>query len=61
MSLITRFFVRIALEEQVWICITLRIFDIPLLTPLESLTGDVFRPAKAVLIRHQGDDKKVFM
>ena len=43
------------------VCINLRIIDVPLLTPLESLMGDVFRPAKTVLIRQQGDDKKVFM
>ena len=59
-SLTTRFVFHEALDEQVQVGINLHIFNVILMT-LVSLTGDVIRHTRTVLIRQTGDGKKVFM
>ena len=59
-SLTTRFVFHVALDEQVQVGVNLHIFNVILMT-LVSLTGDVIRHTRTVLIRQTGDGKKVFM
>ena len=60
-SLTTRFVFHVALDKQVQVGINLHNFERHLLMTLVSLTGDVIRHTRTVLIRQTGDGKKDFM
>ena len=60
-SLTTRLVFHVALDEQVQVGIHLHNFQRHLLMTLVSLTGDVVRHTRTVLIRQTGDDDKDFM
>ena len=60
-SLTTRLVFHAALDEQVQVGINLHNFKRHLLMTLVSLTGDVIRHTRTVLIRKTGDDKKDFI
>ena len=54
-SLTTRFVFYVALDEQVQVGINLHNFILHLLMTLVSLTGDVIRYTRTVLIRQTGN------